>query len=127
MKKLSLVVLILLFFVAGWSFAAPVPKIAVAAMDKTVAAAVSNQPGVSPYFLIFDQKGKLLETIENPYKNADSPGPSVVNFLAQKGATVIVAGNFGPKIVEVMKAKSITVVSFTGTVADAVKQALKSK
>ena len=127
MNKRSVVLFILLVFVASWSFAAPVPKIAVAAMDKTAAAAVSNQPGASPYFLIFDQKGKLLEAIENPYKSADSPGPTVVTFLAQKGATVVVAGNFGPKIVEVMKAKGMTAVSFTGTATDAVKQALKSK
>ena len=72
-------------------------------------------------------KGKLLEAIENPYKNAESPGPSVVNYLAGKGAKVAVAGGFGAKIVEVMKAKDITAVSFKGSAQDAVKKVLQSK
>ncbi len=83
------------------AFAAQTMKIAVAATDKTPAAAVSDQAASAPYFLLFDRKGKLLEALENPYKNADSAGPSVVNYLAGKGATVIVGGGFGPKIVEV--------------------------
>jgi len=127
MHKRTLVILVASVLVASWVFAAPIPKIAVAAMDKTATAAVSNQPGASPYFLIFDQKGKLLEAIDNPYRNADSPGPSVVNFLASKGATAIVAGNFGPKIVEMMKGKGITAVTFVGSAGDGVKQALKAK
>jgi predicted Fe-Mo cluster-binding NifX family protein len=109
------------------AFAQQKTKIAVAAADKTLTATVSDQAAPAPYFLFFDGKGKLLEVIENPYKNAESAGPSVVNFLAGKGATVVVAGGFGPKIIEVAKAKGIIPVSFKGTAQDAVKKVLQTK
>jgi predicted Fe-Mo cluster-binding NifX family protein len=109
------------------AFAAQSMKIAVAANDKVLTATVSGQAATAPYFLFFDQKGKLLEAVQNPYKDADRAGPSVVGFLASKGATVVVAGGFGPKIVDDMKAKGITPVSFNGSVADAVKKVLQSK
>lgn len=133
MKKITLILLILVSLLATWAllatkaFAAPPMKIAVAATDKTPSAAVSGNPGPSPYFLIFNQKGKLLDTLENPYKDADSAGPSVINFLAGKGATVVVAGSLGPKLVEIMKSKNMTAVSFKGSAQDAVKQVLQHK
>jgi predicted Fe-Mo cluster-binding NifX family protein len=126
MKKCVVITIVLVSLLAAQVFAAQTMKIAVAA-DKTPTAAVSDQMGAAPYFLFFDGKGKLLEAIENPYKNAESPGPSVVNYLAGKGAKVAVAGGFGAKIVEVMKAKDITAVSFKGSAQDAVKKVLQSK
>ena len=102
-------------------------KIAVAANGDTPGSPVNAQAASSPYFLVFDQKGNLLETLENPYKNAESPGPDVVNYLSGKGATVVVAGDFGPKIVDVMKAKRMWPVRFEGSAEDAVKKVLQSK
>ena len=109
------------------AFAAQPMKIAVAAADKTATAVVSDQPASAPYFLFFDGKGKLLEAAENPYKNAENPGPEVIKYLAGKGATVVVAGFFGPKIIEVAKAKGVTPISFKGSAQDAVKKVLESK
>ncbi len=102
-------------------------KIAVAANGDTPGAPVNSQVASSHYFLVFDQKGKLLEALENPYKNAQNPGPDVVNYLSGKGANVVVAEGFGPKIVEVMKAKEIWPVPFKGSAQDAVKKVLQSK
>lgn len=103
------------------------PTIAVAANGNTVAASVGNQPGPSPYFLFFDKQGALVEAVNNPYKNADSPGPPVLDFLAGKGIKVLVAGWFGPQIVEVMKGKGMRQVVFNGSAKDAVKKALELK
>jgi predicted Fe-Mo cluster-binding NifX family protein len=127
MKKSMFIVTVLALFLAIPTFAAQSMKIAVAANDKVPTATVSDQPASSPYFLFFDQKGKLLEAVQNPYKDEDRAGPSVVGFLAGKGITVSVAGGFGPKIVDDMKAKGITPVSFKGSAADAVKKVLQSK
>jgi predicted Fe-Mo cluster-binding NifX family protein len=102
-------------------------KIAVAASGDGPGAPVNAHAVAAPYFLIFDQKGKMLELLENPYKDADSAGPSVVNFLAGKGATVVVAGEFGPKIVDAMKAKRMWPVRFKGSAQDGVKKVLQSK
>ena len=99
-------------------------KIAVAANGETNAAAVSTQAGGAEFFLIFDKKGNLLETLANPGKNAASPGTAVVHFLVGKGVTTVVAEGFGPKIVEVMKGKGIKAVVFKGSVEEAVKKLL---
>ncbi len=127
MKKVVFIAMVLVSLVAVQTFAAQTMKIAVTASGKTATAAVTDQPASAPYFLFFDGKGKLLEAIENPYKSAENPGPEVINYLAGKGATVVVGGFFGPKIVDVAKAKSMTPVTFKGSAQDAVKKVLQSK
>jgi predicted Fe-Mo cluster-binding NifX family protein len=102
-------------------------KIAVAANGETYAATVSAQAGGAAFFLIFDKKGKLIETLANPEKNAASPGIAAVDFLAGKGATVVVAEAFGPKMVEVMKGKGIRAVAFKGSAEAAVEDLLQVK
>jgi predicted Fe-Mo cluster-binding NifX family protein len=102
-------------------------KIAVAANGQTSAAPISVQAGGAAFFLIFDKEGKWIETLANPEKNGATPGPAAVDFLAGKGATVIVAEGFGPKIVEVMKGKGIRAVAFKGTAEEAVKNFLQIK
>jgi len=101
--------------------------IAVAANGETTASSVSAQAGGAAFFLIFDKKGNLIETLANPAKNTDSPGIAVVDFLAGKRATVIVAEGFGPKIAEVIKNKGIKAISFNGSVEEAIKVVLQSK
>lgn len=103
-------------------------KIAVAANGATPTSMVGNQAGRSPFFLIFDEKGTFVEAIDNPYKDRGGGiGVSMVDFLAGKGVTVIVAEAFGPRIVEVMKGKGIRAVDFKGSAGDAAKKALSSK
>lgn len=127
MKKSMFVIMVLISLLTAQVFAAQSMKIAVAASDKTATAAVIDRAALAPYFLFFDEKGKLLEAIENPYKNAENPGPEVINFLAGKGATIVVAGFFGPKIIDVTKAKGVAPFSFKGTAQDAVKKAFQCK
>ena len=100
--------------------------IAVAANGETYEATVSAQAGGAAFFLIFDKEGKLIETLANHEKNAASPGNAAIDFLAGKGATVVVAEGFGPKIVEVMKGKGIKAVSFKGSAEEAVKKVLQA-
>jgi predicted Fe-Mo cluster-binding NifX family protein len=102
-------------------------KIVIAANGETTAAAVSTQAGGATFFLIFDKKGNLIETLANPEKNAASPGTAVVHFLVGKKATTVVAEGFGPKIVETMKSKGIKTVAFKGSVNEAVKKIIQSK
>jgi len=101
--------------------------IAVAANGKAISAPVSNQAGRSPFFLLFDKQGSFLEAVDNPYKDAGNAGIPTLDFLAGKGAKVVVAEGFGSKIVEVMKGKGIRPVEFKGNAADAVKKALEVK
>jgi predicted Fe-Mo cluster-binding NifX family protein len=101
--------------------------IAVAANGKTASSAVSSQAGRSAFFLLFDKQGRLVEAVDNPYKDSGSAGIPTLDFLAGKGAKVVVAEGFGPKIIEVMKSKGMRPVEFKGNARDAVKKALESK
>jgi predicted Fe-Mo cluster-binding NifX family protein len=130
MKKLLFISLAILFLCTVMVDAAELEKIkiAVAASDKTAKASVSNEAAKCPYYLIFDSKGKLTEVIDNPYEDASGgAGPSAANFLARKGVTIVVAGNFGSKMINALKNNGITHFGFKGSVGDAVKRALKGR
>jgi predicted Fe-Mo cluster-binding NifX family protein len=101
-------------------------RIAVAATGQTPSAAVGAQAAQSPFLLIFDKRGALLQAIENPYKDQMGGGISLIDFLSGKGVTALVAGTFGPRIVDVMKGKGIQPVEFTGDAQGAVRKTLQS-
>ena len=128
MKRLFLISLAILFFCAVISNAADMEqmKIAVASSDKTTEASVSNKAAKCPYYLIFNSKGKLMEVVDNPYGDASGgAGPSAANFLAKRGVTIIIAEDFGSKMVNTLKGKGIAHFEFKGSVDDAVKRTLE--
>jgi predicted Fe-Mo cluster-binding NifX family protein len=103
-------------------------KIAVAADSDTQTATVSNQAARCAYYLIFDNSGKLLEVIDNPYKDArGGAGPSVVSFLSRNGVTEIIAEAFGSKMIDAMKSKGIKYFELSGSADEAVNRILKSR
>ncbi|PKL52052.1 MAG: hypothetical protein CVV37_03195 [Nitrospira bacterium HGW-Nitrospira-1] len=103
-------------------------KFAVASDGKEITSKVSSLAGRSPYYLIFDGSGKLIETLNNPDADAKGgAGQSVVNWLSQKGVNSVVAGTFGDRMVSAMKDKGMKYYEFKGTVEDAVKNVLRQK
>ncbi len=127
MKKVISVMLVIVFLLSGLAFAAQKEKIAVATDGKIPSAGVSKQAGLAPFFLFFDEKGKMTEATENPFKDKEGAGKSIAEWLKNKGATVVVAEGFGSQIVDVMKAKGIKAVAFKGSAEEAVKKALQPK
>jgi predicted Fe-Mo cluster-binding NifX family protein len=128
MKKIPFTILSMVFLLTGLVYGADQGKIVVAAEGKTAAAKVSGVAARAPYFLIFDGSGKFLEAIDNPYKTAKGgAGKSVVPLLAQKGATTVVAGEFGKNMIDAMKGRGIQYLEFRGNAEAAVKKALEAK
>ncbi|MBN1664299.1 MAG: hypothetical protein JW943_11925 [Deltaproteobacteria bacterium] len=128
MKKICITVLFMVFLIASLVFAADQGKIAISAEGKTTAAKVSGVAARSAYFLIFDETGKWLEAVENPYRTSGgSAGSEVVTFLSQKGMTKVVAGDFGKNMIQAMKGKGITYLEFKGSAEEAVKKVLQEK
>ncbi|MBW1888322.1 MAG: hypothetical protein JRI52_08240 [Deltaproteobacteria bacterium] len=113
-----------------WAYSAekgPV-KIAVASTGETTTASVSNLAARSPYYLIFDGTGKLIAVLSNPYKDvARGAGPSAANFLAAKSVTIVIAENFGAKMINILKGKLIRCVEFQGHVDEAVRKVVEVK
>jgi predicted Fe-Mo cluster-binding NifX family protein len=102
-------------------------RIAIASESKQLTSRVSTLAGRSPYYLIFDSAGKLIEVVENPYKEVrGGAGTSITYYLSEKGVTLIIAELFGNKMINAMKSKGITYYEFKGIVNDAVKKILNS-
>ena len=103
-------------------------KVAIASDTTQPTSNVSSLAGRSPYYLIFDSTGQLIEVIENPYKDVrGGAGSSTAGYLAEKGVTIVIAETFGGKMINAMKSKGITYYEFKGIVSNAVKTLLKSK
>ena len=105
----------------------PAFKIAVACDGETLEAQVVNKGPRGRYLQFFNEKGDLLEVCENPYwEQVGSAGVSCADFIAEKGATVFVAGMVGSKMEEALDRNQITFKSFQGTVNEAVAFVLDS-
>ena len=85
MKKVITVLLVALFLTSGLAFAEQKGKICVATQVKSPEAEVSNKAALAAYFLIFDEKGNLVEAIDNPFKEKKlEAGKLLADFLPGK-------------------------------------------
>jgi len=95
--------------------------LAVAADGATATAQVGTTAARSPYFLLFDRDGELVEAVENPYvAEGRNAGPKVVDFLSAKGIHTVIAGEFGAKMIAAMQQKDMAFHTATGPAADAI-------
>lgn len=96
-------------------------KIAVAAEQRILPSDVSRMAARSPHFLVFDGNGKLLDAVDNPYKEAGRrTGSLVAEFLAREGVHLIVAGQFGEKMIQALEREGVRHLEFRGGVEEAV-------
>jgi predicted Fe-Mo cluster-binding NifX family protein len=97
-------------------------RVAVAAEASDARAPVSKIAARAPYILIFDTGGNLLESHQNPFAAASGDaGPPLANWLAERQVGTFVAGNFGAKLSQAMKEKSIRGKLASGSATAAVK------
>ncbi len=95
-------------------------RIAVAAEGETAEASVSSQSARSPYFLLFDDRGVLVEAVANPFREVQrGAGPQVADFLAAKGLRIIIAGEFGPRMINALQGRQMEFRTAAGSAADA--------
>jgi predicted Fe-Mo cluster-binding NifX family protein len=126
MKAVS-VVLAFLILVTGVAFAEQTGKIMVATKEKNPEAPVSELAAQSPYLLIFDNKGSLVEAIENPLKGNVESGKLMLAFMVEKGVTAIVGRDYCGDIIGIYKGKGITPYNFEGSATEAVTKLLQGK
>ena len=101
-------------------------RIAVAANGKSAQASVSNMAAKCPYYLIFNNKGELIEVVDNPHKDASrGAGPLASNFLAGRGISIVIAENFGTKMGNTLEKKNGIYFEFKGVADNAIKKVLK--
>lgn len=83
-------------------------KIAIASVGKKEDSDVSSRGGRAPYYLIFDDKGKFLETVSNPFAiGGGGAGPSVAKMLADMNVNAVIAGAVGEKMADSLNERKI--------------------
>ncbi|MBN1494484.1 hypothetical protein JW911_01960 [Candidatus Peregrinibacteria bacterium] len=101
-------------------------KIAVAATTKNKDSNVSDMAGRAPYYLIFDEKSNLIETINNPFCfGSGGAGYSVAKMLADKKINIVVAGKFGYNMTEALNERELKYYEKSGNIIDALKEILE--
>ena len=127
-STLIALVFFLLFCSIAQNTEADSTKIAVAAMGQEKDAAISPETGRAPFFLIFDGKGAFLEAIDNPAKDRAGGLRRIVSSLfAQKGVTIIIAGNIGYKMEQTLKEQHIQYIQKTGVAANVVQAFIQNR
>lgn len=128
MLRIVIVLIMLVLTFAPCSAGKEDVIIAVASNGKTLKDSVSQLAARCPYFLFIDSKGKLLEAVDNPYmETKGGAGVSAANFLAERNATVVIAGRFGEKMKNVLETKEISCFEFQGIVEEAIRKVLEKK
>jgi predicted Fe-Mo cluster-binding NifX family protein len=99
-------------------------KICVSAVSDSLDAQVEPRFGRSPYLLIVDSESMEFETISNSAIGAmHGAGIQTAQTVANKGATVVIAGNMGPNAFQALSSTGIKVVTGGfGTVREAVER-----
>jgi len=127
MKRLISGALVVLFLASGLGFAEQKGNICVSTKQKSPEAAVSDLAAQAPYFLIFDNKGNLVEAIENPLKGNIEAGKLMVGFLVEKGVTAVIGRDYCGDIIGILKNKGVSPYNFEGSAAEAVTKLLQGK
>ena len=98
-------------------------KIAIAAMTPDVDAGIAKHSARAPFYLLFDEQGEMLEVVPNPFSGVDrGAAPQAALLLADKGVTLLVAGDFGPRFVSELEERGIDHIERSGQVSDSVRQ-----
>jgi predicted Fe-Mo cluster-binding NifX family protein len=101
-------------------------KIAVATVEKNENSEISQRAGRAPYYLIFDENGKVLETISNPFSvGGGGAGFGVAKMLADKDVDIVVAGRFGPNMSEALKSRGVNYQEKTDNAKNAISEVVK--
>jgi len=81
--------------------------VAVAVVEGSdLSAAVGAHFGRSPRFLLV--RAEAVEAVDNSHTEAaQGAGPATASFLLRKGVTVVIAGQFGPKAEDALRAGGI--------------------
>ncbi len=91
---------------------------------------ISHHFGKCPYYVFVKiENGEIKDVVseDNPY--ASSHGPGVVpDFIASKGANIMVSGGMGPRAVEAFERHGIkTIIGLNGIVKDVLKDVMDNK
>jgi len=95
MKRVILATLTISLLLPVLALAEGQDRIAIATDEKGPNAPVSDRMGRSPFYLIYDEQGKLVAAIDNPFKNnRGRPAGSMIDSLTFDDKGTLTGGGF---------------------------------
>jgi predicted Fe-Mo cluster-binding NifX family protein len=92
-------------------------KTAIASTAKTPNGEISDRGGRAPYYLIFDDKNKLIKSIKNPFATGGGgAGYGVAKMLKDEGVDKVVVGKIGGKMEVALEEAGIEFIEGEGTI-----------
>jgi len=83
-------------------------KIIITATQNNIDHDFNPRFGRAPYFILVDSETLEWEAFPNPAVNTrGGAGPQAVQFIANKGAEVVISGRFGPNAFSALQAAGI--------------------
>ncbi|MGB9629865.1 MAG: NifB/NifX family molybdenum-iron cluster-binding protein [Thermodesulfobacteriota bacterium] len=103
-------------------------KIAISSTGKSLDSQMDPRFGRCQYFILVDPETMEFEAFENEGLVAmGGAGVQASQFIAQKGAKVLITGNIGPNAASALSASGIKVYLVSGGTVKGVIEAFKSK
>jgi predicted Fe-Mo cluster-binding NifX family protein len=96
-------------------------KIAVASEGECVDSPISDKAARSPYYLLFALTGEFIAAVANPCAEAAGPAaPAAARYLAEQGVGLLVAAEFGHKLLSELDSLGIRHITMSGEADGAV-------
>lgn len=96
--------------------------IAVASESQEATSLVGSFAARSRYYLLFSGRD-FVQALSNPFlPGGPGAGPLVVDYLAQKGVGIIVAGRFGPPMIQAMNRRGMKYIQYSGVAQEAAQR-----
>jgi len=86
--------------------------IAISATGNSLESTVSQNFGRCPYFIFFDCRQKTMTVLENPgVRQQSGAGRNAAELIINNGATHLVTGNIGDKVIDRLKEAGIEIIT----------------
>jgi len=103
-------------------------KIAIASVSRNENAEINPRPGRARFYLLFDERGELLEVVSNPFsRGGGGAGFGVAKMLADKGVDVVVGGQFGENMEGVLRERGLKYYEITGSVREGLVRVIEQE
>ena len=94
-------------------------RLAIAADGPEISVSISTRAARAPFFLIFEQDGRMAEPFQNPVvEQKGGASQAAAELLDERNVGTLVASQFGEKMVKALQDREIKPVVATGAVAD---------